>query len=75
MLQPVEQKLQRYNLFSQLWSSFRVILVKLELAIASLLQQGNRSSSSACGSADVLEALGVVIDLEPEVSSSKLEQG
>lgn len=32
-------------------------------------QQGNRSSSSACGSADVLEALGVAINLEPEVSS------
>lgn len=32
-----------------------------------LFQQGNRSSSSACGSADVLEELGVVIDLEPEV--------
>ena len=34
-----------------------------------LLQQGNRSSSSACGSADVLEALGVAIDLDPEVSA------
>jgi len=32
------------------------------------VQQGNRSSSSACGSADVLEALGVVNDLDPEVS-------
>ena len=32
-----------------------------------LLQQGNRSSSSACGSADVLEALGVNIELGPEV--------
>ena len=31
------------------------------------MQQGNRSSSSACGSADVLEALGVAIDLDPEV--------
>lgn len=31
------------------------------------LQQGNRSSSSACGSADVLEALEVIIDLGPEV--------
>ncbi|KVI02828.1 Anthranilate phosphoribosyl transferase [Cynara cardunculus var. scolymus] len=28
--------------------------------------QGNRSSSSACGSADVLEELGVAIELEPE---------
>lgn len=33
------------------------------------LQQGNRSSSSACGSADVLETLGVNIELEPEVST------
>lgn len=29
-------------------------------------KQGSRSSSSACGSADVLEELGVVIDLGPE---------
>ncbi|KAK2978076.1 hypothetical protein RJ640_005195 [Escallonia rubra] len=33
---------------------------------AKVAKQGNRSSSSACGSADVLEELGVVIDLEPE---------
>lgn len=32
-------------------------------------KQGSRSSSSACGSADVLEAMGVVIDLEPEVGA------
>ncbi|KMZ68910.1 Anthranilate phosphoribosyltransferase [Zostera marina] len=31
-----------------------------------IAKQGNRSSSSACGSADVLEKLGVDIDLEPE---------
>ncbi|KAJ4840200.1 DNA topoisomerase 2-associated protein pat1 [Turnera subulata] len=33
---------------------------------AKVAKQGNRSSSSACGSADVLEQLGVVIDLDPE---------
>ncbi|XP_057804512.1 anthranilate phosphoribosyltransferase, chloroplastic-like [Salvia miltiorrhiza] len=33
---------------------------------ARVAKQGNRSSSSACGSADVLEALGVAISLEPE---------
>ncbi|XP_065030773.1 anthranilate phosphoribosyltransferase, chloroplastic isoform X3 [Musa acuminata AAA Group] len=32
-----------------------------------IAKQGNRSSSSACGSADVLEALGVNIELGPEV--------
>ncbi|KAL2454649.1 Anthranilate phosphoribosyltransferase [Abeliophyllum distichum] len=33
---------------------------------AKVAKQGNRSSSSACGSADVLETLGVAIDLNPE---------
>ncbi|KAH6809461.1 tryptophan biosynthesis 1 [Perilla frutescens var. frutescens] len=33
---------------------------------AKVAKQGNRSSSSACGSADVLEALGIAISLEPE---------
>lgn len=33
---------------------------------ARVAKQGNRSSSSACGSADVLEELGVAIELGPE---------
>ncbi|KAA8530220.1 hypothetical protein F0562_004929 [Nyssa sinensis] len=41
---------------------------------AKVAKQGNRSSSSACGSADVLEALGVVIDLEPEGVKTCVEE-
>ncbi|XP_062113951.1 anthranilate phosphoribosyltransferase, chloroplastic-like [Humulus lupulus] len=43
---------------------------------AKIAKQGNRSSSSACGSVDVLQELGIVIDLEPEgVSSCVKEAG
>jgi anthranilate phosphoribosyltransferase len=35
---------------------------------ARMVKHGNRAASSACGAADVLEALGVVIDLPPESS-------
>ncbi|KAJ8563271.1 hypothetical protein K7X08_031723 [Anisodus acutangulus] len=37
-------------------------------------KQGNRSSSSACGSADVLEALDVAIELDPEGVKECLNQ-
>ncbi len=37
-------------------------------------KHGNRAASSACGSADVLEAGGMRIDVGPDVASAMLEQ-
>jgi anthranilate phosphoribosyltransferase len=37
-------------------------------------KHGNRSASSKCGSADVLEAVGVKIDIPPEKSKAMLEE-
>jgi len=41
---------------------------------ARVAKHGNRAASSACGAADVLEALGVVIDLPPEASARLVEE-
>jgi anthranilate phosphoribosyltransferase len=39
-----------------------------------IAKHGNRSFSSRCGSADILEALGVAIELTPEAMGDVLEQ-
>lgn len=40
--------------------------IVLAAAGATVVKHGNRAASSKCGTADVLEALGVAIDLSPE---------
>lgn len=39
-----------------------------------IAKHGNRSFSSKCGSADILEALGVTIELKPEAMAAVLEE-
>jgi len=41
---------------------------------ARMVKHGNRAASSMCGAADLLEALGVVIDLPPEATQRLMAQ-
>ncbi len=51
-----------------------IVSLILAAAGAGTVKHGNRSISSKCGSADVLEALGVAIDLPPDRVSACVDQ-
>jgi anthranilate phosphoribosyltransferase len=41
---------------------------------ATVVKHGNRAASSACGAADVLEALGIVLDLTPQAQQQVIAE-
>jgi anthranilate phosphoribosyltransferase len=49
-------------------------MITAAAAGARMAKHGNRAASSACGAADVLEALGVVIDLPPAATEQLLAE-
>jgi anthranilate phosphoribosyltransferase len=58
-------------------SSFNISTVAALIAAgagAHVAKHGNRSISSSCGSADVLEALGVKVELAPEAVNRSIEK-
>jgi len=50
-----------------------IAAILIAAAGGKVAKHGNRALSSKCGSADVLEALGVVIDAEPEIVARSLQ--
>lgn len=51
-----------------------IVSIMLAAAEVPVIKHGNRSISSKCGSADLLEALGIPMETEPEVLKESLRQ-
>jgi len=60
--------------FSGTFNISTVSAIVAAAAGARVAKHGNRSASSKCGSADILEAMGVKIDLHPEKVKASIEE-
>ena len=60
--------------FSGTFNISTVSAIVAAAAGARVAKHGNRSASSKCGSADILEAMGVKIDLPPEKVKASIEE-